>query len=76
MKKALKNIEWLQDVFVTRKENQHFEVDTLIKNAFNEAIKELESLKNRKCSNCLSKRYCDVVTQDDDNFYCSDWEPK
>ena len=42
-----------------------------------EAIKELEEyedLKNRKCSNCLSKKHCDVVTQDEDNFYCSDWE--
>ena len=33
-----------------------------------------DSFENRKCSNCLSKRYCDVVTQDEDNFYCSDWE--
>ena len=46
--------------------------------AFNlyEAIEDLEKLQNRKCSNCLSKRYCDVVTQDEDNFYCSDWESK
>lgn len=42
MSKALEKIKWLQNVFVTRKEEQHFLVDVLIKKTFEEAIAELE----------------------------------
>ena len=45
MDKAIKKIEWLQDVFVTRKEEQHFEVYATIKNSFAEAIVELQAYK-------------------------------
>lgn len=47
--KALVQIKWLQDIFVTRKEEQNFEIDNNIKNAFSEAIVELEALS---CDNC------------------------
>lgn len=40
----LKKIEWLQDVFVIRREELGFEVDELIKNAFLEVIAELVEL--------------------------------
>lgn len=55
--KALENIKWLEDVFVTRKEENNFEVNILIKDAFREAIAELESLnsndnKVKTCEGC------------------------
>ena len=45
MDKAIEKIKWLQDVFVTRKEQQHFDVDVTIKDAFAEAIAELQAYK-------------------------------
>ncbi|MCG3683686.1 hypothetical protein [Aliarcobacter butzleri] len=47
MLKALEKIKWLEDIFVTRKEEQHFEVSDVIKNAFSEAIIELEALETK-----------------------------
>jgi hypothetical protein len=44
--KAIEQIKWLQDVFVIRKEEQHFEVNILIKNAFTETIAELQDLES------------------------------
>ena len=45
MDKAIEKIKWLQDVFVTRKEQQHFDVDVTIKDAFAEALSELQAHK-------------------------------
>ena len=45
--KAIEKIKWLEDVFVTRKEEQHFDVSDVIKNAFSEAIAELEALETK-----------------------------
>ena len=45
MDKAIEKIKWLQDVFVIRKEEQHFDVDVTIKDAFTEALSELQDYK-------------------------------
>ena len=53
----------------------------------NEAIKELEEIQNRKCSNCKyatldSARYLPIhkcflnINGVDYNFYCNKWESK
>lgn len=88
--KALEKIKWLEDIFVTRKEEQHFEVNIDIKYAFIEAIKELEDIQNRSCNNC--KHYKQSSSQDykscyeikvngfnlesEKYFYCNKWESK
>lgn len=85
--KALENIKWLEDVFVTRKEENNFEVNILIKDAFREAIEELESLNNRSCENC--KHHIDTSKLSDEeylslidqctrckHYYNDNWEPK
>lgn len=51
----LKKIEWLQDVFVIRREELSFEVDESIKEAFLEVIAEFEELLNRSCDGCIHK---------------------
>lgn len=60
---ALENIKWLEDVFVTKKEKQHFEVDKLIKDAFSKTISELKKLQTTSCdcdgcSNLPIQREC------------------
>ena len=45
MNKAIEKTEWLQDVFVTRREEQGFEVFVTIKDAFTEVLQELQAYK-------------------------------
>ena len=84
--KALENIKWLEDVFVTRKEENNFEVNILIKDAFREAIAELEALNNRSYNNCKimfsdhtvdNDLYCTKICKwVEKDFCCNNWEPK
>ena len=66
MDKAIEKIEWLQDVFVTRREEQGFEVFVTIKDAFTEVLQELQAYKAkmeepqfRKCPpDCKQQDHC------------------
>ena len=78
----LKKIEWLQDVFVIRREELGFEVDELIKNAFLEVIAELVELQNT-CENCKWIKFCGIKNTLDTkhavelpNFCCNRYEKK
>ena len=64
MLKALEKIKWLEDIFVTRKEEQHFEISDIIKNAFSEAIIELEALESKDRLAELEKVILDYLTKE------------
>lgn len=89
MEKALESIKWLQDVFVTRRKEQGFEVHEIVENNFKIAIKELEEAIKPKtyvldeclcCGECKhyngkEEKTCQIVSGwHEENFYCNKFE--
>ena len=84
MDKAIEKIKWLQDVFVIRKEQQHFDVDVTIKDAFAEALSELQAHKAKmeelqdKYNKLLSKHdfvcynNCENLCWEDGEYHCEE----
>ena len=82
--KTLEKMKWLRDIFITRKEEQYFEVDSSIKVAFDEAISELEALQQpKRCDGCgYGKTTINSVicgkngTYKEADDYCKYYNPK
>ena len=74
MDKAIEKIEWLQDVFVTRREEQGFEVFVTIKDAFTEALEEIQGYEVKfkelesKYNQLIRKH--DLICHDDCEHLC------